>query len=69
MSPVELVLALVIAIACGGYVGLAYERYKHRDPLAPRQHYVTEARMSKLHVIRDEWHQPDINVEEDRDDR
>ena len=43
-----------IAIVCGGYIGVAWDRYKRRPPDDRPRRWVESLRMEKLYVIDDE---------------
>ena len=54
MSGLGLLAASVIAIICGGYIGVAYDRYTRRPPYDRPRLWVESVRMEKLHVIDDD---------------
>lgn len=50
MSRAEFVVAMAIAIACGGYVGCAIDRYVRRRDAAPRP--VNQRQLKALNPVR-----------------
>lgn len=56
MKTHEIAIACIIAIAGGGYIGVAWDRYRRRPPADeyPKR-YVNDVRMNRLHIIDDEY--------------
>ena len=51
------IVAAVIAVTCGGYIGVAWDRYQRRHddhrPLYQRQR-LTRQQLERLHIVDDE---------------
>ena len=55
MRPHEIAIASVFAIVAGGYIGVAWDRYKRRPADDRPRRWVESIRMERLHVIDDEY--------------
>lgn len=64
----SLIVAGIIGISGGAFIGLAWERLRGRDPLTPKPHAITDAQLAKMHVIKDEWFRPDVYIRGERRD-